>query len=128
MSENSKFETIFESLQNILAKFAAELVCTKNESDSFYLNTNYIMKNKTPMFFGAVQIKKNYVTYHLMPIYVFPELLADISPELRRRMQGKSCFNFKSLDHALIIELAELTKAGYARFKQAGYVERCSTT
>ena len=33
-----------------------------------------------------------------MPVYGLPELLADISPELRRRMQGKACFNFTRVD------------------------------
>lgn len=33
-------------------------------------------------------------------------------------MQGKSCFNFKTIDPALFRELATLTKKGYARFKK----------
>ena len=74
------------------------------------------------MFFGAVQIKKNYVAYHLMPVYVFPGLLSGISPELGRRMQGKSCFNFKAADQALFHELEQLTAAGYQRYKEAGYI------
>jgi hypothetical protein len=40
-----------------------------------------------------VQIKKNYVIYHLMPVYLNPGLLEGMSPGLRKRMQGKSCFN-----------------------------------
>lgn len=122
MGEDSRFQNVFERLKSILAEFSGELVCAKNEPDDFYLNTNHIMKNKKPMFFGAVQIKKSYVTYHLMPVYVFPELLSNISPELRHRMQGKSCFNFKTSDHELFRELAELTAAGYQRYKEADYV------
>ena len=30
-------------------------------------------------------------------------------PELRRRMQGKACFNFTRVDEALFAELATLT-------------------
>ncbi len=37
-------------------------------------------------------------------------------------MQGKSCFNFKSVDSELFEELAALTKAGYEKFRSAGYV------
>jgi hypothetical protein len=33
-------------------------------------------------------------------------------------MQGKSCFNFTSVDEKLFNELAELTERGYERFKQ----------
>ncbi len=122
MSENSKFQIVFRNLKNILAEYSSELVLVKNEADDFYLNTKHVMKNKKPMFFGAVQVKKHYVTYHLMPVYVFPELLSDISPELRRRMQGKSCFNFKSSDQELYHELAELTAAAYQRYQEADYV------
>ena len=50
-----------------------------------------------------------------MPIYVEPSLLEGVSPELRRRMQGKSCFNFRSVDETLFDELAELTWRGYER-------------
>lgn len=122
MSEESRFQDTFESLKSILAENADEMVFVKNEPDDFHLNTRYIMKNKQPMFFGAVRITKNYVSYHLMPIYVFSELLSGISPDLKRRMQGKSCFNFKTPDQTLFRELAELTAAGYRRYKEAGYV------
>ena len=80
------------------------------------------MKNKKPLFFAAAQIKKNYVSYHLMPIYVFPELITDLSPSLRQRMQGKSCFNFRSVNPPLMLELEMLTAAGMAKYRQAGYV------
>ena len=48
-----------------------------------------------------------------MPIYVQPSLLDDISPALKRRMQGKSCFNFAKVDEPLFAELEALTKRGY---------------
>jgi hypothetical protein len=62
------------------------------------------------------------VSFHLMPVYIFPELLDGMSPELRRRMQGKSCFNFTAPDPELLSELTELTNAGFARYREAGYV------
>ncbi len=122
MIEDSRYLAVFESLKRVLAKFSDGLMLVKNDADDYYLNTKYIMKNNQPMFFGAVQIRKNYVAHHLMPVYVFPELLAGISPELRRRMQGKSCLNFKALAQALFRELAQLTAAGYRRYKEADYV------
>jgi hypothetical protein len=69
------------------------------------------------LFFGAVKIGKRYVSFHLMPVYVNPELLDGMSPELRKRMQGKSCFNFTRADDALFAELETLTAAGFARFR-----------
>lgn len=51
-----------------------------------------------------------------MSVYACPDLLKAMSPELKKRMQGKSCFNFKEVDEKLFKELAKLTKAGAARF------------
>ena len=53
-------------------------------------------------WFGAVRLGKAYVSYYLMPVYGDPRLLADMSPELRKRMQGKSCFNFTRVDEGLL--------------------------
>jgi hypothetical protein len=49
-----------------------------------------------PMFFGSVRLGKAYASFHLFPLYVTPELVNGISPALKKRMQGKSCFNFKA--------------------------------
>ena len=51
-----------------------------------------------------------------MPVYVHPSLLQGISPELQKRKQGKSCFNFTRQDDALLGALETLTAAGFARF------------
>jgi hypothetical protein len=48
-----------------------------------------------------------------MPIYVQPSLLDEVSPALRKRMQGKSCFNFAKVDEPLLAELEALTRRGY---------------
>ena len=53
-----------------------------------------------------------------MPVYIYPDLLAGLSDELKKRMQGKSCFNFKSSDQRLFSELAELTAASVERLEQ----------
>ena len=62
-------------------------------------------------------IKKKYVSFYLMPVYMYPELLEGITPELRKRMQGKSCFNFKRVDESLFEELGALTSRGFEKFK-----------
>ncbi len=114
---------VFAELRKIMAPYAAKLEATRDDDLELYVDTRHIQKNKKPLFFGAVQIKKSYVSYHLMPIYVKPELLASASPELKARMQGKSCFNFTAIEPALIKELAALTKAGYASYKEQGFVK-----
>jgi hypothetical protein len=112
--------SVFEHLRSILAPYGERMDVTTNTDSHYYVNTRHVQKNKTPLFFGAVQVKKGGVSYHLMPVYVRPELLASVSPELRSKMQGKSCFSFKEPDTKLFKELAALTKAGFASFEEQG--------
>ena len=70
-----------------------------------------------PLFIAAVEVNKRYVSYHLMPIYMNPALQATISPELKKRMQGKSCFNFTSVDSQQLKDLEQLTRNAIDSFK-----------
>jgi len=51
-------------------------------------------------------------------------LSKSISPELKKRMQGKSCFNFKAVDEKLFKELRKLTRAGFQKFNDVEFVQR----
>jgi len=108
-------------LKSVLHKYAQRLTVTSDTPSEYMLDAGYADKFKRTMFFGGVSIKKRYVSFYLMPVYVFPDLLKPISPALKKRMQGKSCFNFTTLDDAMLKELAALTKQGFAQFKQAGW-------
>lgn len=119
----SNLNEVFSDLRTILIPFARKLDCTIDGDDEVYVNTNHIQKNGKPLWFGGVQIKKRYVSYHLMPVYVNPTLLEGISPALRKRMQGKSCFNFTSTDPSLFEELAALTEESFKDFQKKGYVQ-----
>lgn len=57
-----------------------------------------------------------------MPVYVNPKLLEGMSPALKKRMHGKSCFNFMTTDGPLHKELAELTESGFMDYQRKGYV------
>ena len=118
MPAQSDFPIVFEQLKSILKPYEPRLTVTADTSDSYSLDGPYSEKWKKQLFFGAAQIKKNYVSFYLMPVYMYPELLKDISPELKKRMQGKSCFNFKKVEPELFQELAELTRSGVEKFKK----------
>jgi hypothetical protein len=112
---------VFEKLRSIMEPYARSLETTVDQDDELSLTTKHVMPNGTPLWFGGVQVKKRYVSYHLMPVYVNPKLLDEVSPELRKRMQGKSCFNFTKVDPALFEELAALTETGFEDFRARGY-------
>ncbi|WP_350293992.1 hypothetical protein [uncultured Croceitalea sp.] len=117
--ENTK---LFEELKSILKEYEGQLSLAHDKSTNYYLNTSANEKNKKGEFFGAVQVKKSYIAYHLMPVYYNPELLDSVSEDLKKRMQGKSCFNFNQENKELLKELAEITKTSFEHYKKLGKV------
>ncbi len=65
---------------------------------------------------------KNYVSYHLMPVYMNRVLQKRISPELKKRMQGKACLNFSEVNPALFRQLTDLTAACFEVYRALKYV------
>lgn len=110
-------EAVFAALRKVLAACAKGLKPTADGPKAYSLNSPYSAKWKKELFFGGVEVKKNYVSFHLFPVYMYPDLLDGISDDLRARMQGKSCFAFRAPDAELFRELAALTEAGLARMK-----------
>ena len=104
------FGSIFASLSKMLRNHADGFSIKTDEPGNFYIELPVATPKSKPKFFGAVQTKKSYVSYHLMPVYEDPTLLNGISDALRKKMQGKSCFNFTAVDPLLFKELDALTK------------------
>ena len=119
MSPQTDFPLVFEQLKSILKSHEKNLTLTADSSTAYFLDGPYSEKYKQVIFFGSAQIKKNYVSFYLMPVYMFPDLLKNISPELKKHMQGKSCFNFKKVEPDLFKELAKLTLKGVEQFRIA---------
>ncbi|WP_223702578.1 hypothetical protein [Sutcliffiella deserti] len=121
---SAEFQRIFIQLKAILQDYEESLNLKKDQEDEYYLNTANNPVTKTcDGYFGSVHIKKNYVSFYLMPVYVYPELLESISQPLKKRMQGKSCFNFKKIDKSLFEELQELTKKGFDKYRASGWLD-----
>lgn len=104
-------EALFERLAALLRPFAAHHSVKSDTPVNFYLEEH--RSSPKPQMFAAVQAKASYVSFHLFPIYVRPDLLAGLSPRLKARMQGKSCFNFKSLDQLPEEELRALIQTAH---------------
>jgi hypothetical protein len=115
-------EATFSALRAILEPLEPGLVKVHDETDHYYLDTAYIQQNKKPLYFGSVRIGRNYVSFHLMAVYIWPEILNGVSDRLKHRMQGKSCFNFTAPDPELLSELSALTNQGFTKYREAGYV------
>ena len=119
MSATTDFPAIFARLKRMYTAIPGAVV-TADGPNGYSLNTPYSPKYKKELFLGAVQVKKNYVSFHLMPVYMYPDLLEGISPQLQKRMQGKSCFNFKKVDEELFAELEGLAARSVERVQREG--------
>ena len=117
MTEQRK---VFERLRKLLIEHAENLKIVSDTDTEFSLNTGKLDDRGKSVFFGMVKEGKQKVAYHLMPVYCQPELLNDISVSLKKRMQGKSCFNFDREDELLFRELQELTRKGVNSYKEDG--------
>jgi hypothetical protein len=107
-----EFAEVFALLKAVLKKHERTLKVLKDEPQEYTLATKSNSNRGQPMWFGSVRAGKAYVSYHLMPLYFNPPMNALVSPALKKRMQGKTCFNFKSIDKDLFAELKTLTQAG----------------
>lgn len=115
MADGGEFERVFERLRGILEPFGRRLYIVADDATTYGVDMAPEADRDPTTWFGGVRVGKRYVSYYLMPIYVEPALLEEVSPALRRRMQGKSCFNFTTVDDGLFAELGELTRRGYDR-------------
>lgn len=108
---------LFAALRGLLLAYRSELSVVHDDDGHFYANCRNLDAKGKAQFFGAVKASGRKHSFHFMPVYDFPELLVDLSPALQKHMQGKSCFNFTSLDPAVRDELQGLVERGASRYK-----------
>jgi hypothetical protein len=120
MRNSIEFLKIFERLKRILKKYDKKFKVVVNNEFSISYYGGYSAKFKQDLYFGGTEIKKNYVSFHLMPVYMYQELIDSIPEILKNRMQGKSCFNFKKFDEPLFKELELFTEKAFSVFKERG--------
>ena len=103
-------DEVHEALRETMLRGGRGMSVSTDTPGNVVLKTTWAEPKKNePAWFGAVQRKKNYVSYHLMPLYCLPTLRERLSPDLEKHMQGKSCFNFKRVEPALFAALERLT-------------------
>jgi len=111
---------IFARLRNILQHHADKFSVTADRPDYYCLSISWSPKFNKGFPIAWVKVSNSYVSYHLMPVYMLPRLGKTISTELKRRMQGKSCFNFKVIDEDLFKQIESLTAHGFQECKKVG--------
>ena len=121
------FDAVFSGLKPILSNHSNRLAVKADTPVEYTLVTKraspFPQHKGHPMYFGSVRLGKAYVSLHLMPLYMDPALTSAISPGLKKRMQGKTCFNFKKHpEPELLAELRQLTAASLKRWRERNWL------
>ena len=118
MTIPADFAAILAVLKPVLVMYVNRLAVKADTSVEYTLVTKsaspFPQHKGQPLYFGSVRLGKAYVSFHLMPLYMCPVLATRISPALKQRMQGKTCFNFKTdPEPELMAGLKRLTEAAF---------------
>ena len=84
MPHRDDFPTIFVRLRSLLAPSTPSLVVGADAPAKSSLDAPPSAAYPRGHFFGTVQVKKHDVGYHLMPVYVFADLLDGLPDRLTR--------------------------------------------
>jgi hypothetical protein len=118
-TSTSDLPGVYNRLRPILDPYVPRMAVVQDNERGVYLNTHAVMKNGQPLFFASIAINKNYVSFYVFPVYMYPDLLDDIGL-LKKRMQGKSCFNFRKIDDDQVEGMRRLVERGYGRLQAEG--------
>jgi hypothetical protein len=83
-----RHEAVFAALRQILKPYENQFAVKTDKPGNCYFETRAASLNGRRLFFAGAKIKKNYVSFYLTPLYMFPDLLNRISPRLKKLMQG----------------------------------------
>ena len=115
---DAEFAAVFAGLRAVLAPYRSQQMrVTADTASEFHLETTFPVYRGKPVYFAGVKTGKGYVSFHFVPIYMQPELQKQLSPELKKHMQGKGCFNFKAVDANLFAEVGQLAGRGLELYR-----------
>lgn len=107
---------VHDRLRDLLRPYGDELTITSDSPEGMTLEVPGL-EGKPWGYVAGTRVNKHYVSVYLMPLYVSARLANDISPALQKRRQGKSCFNFATVDEPLFSELGDLAARSIPGFR-----------
>ena len=108
---------VFAALRKLLESNLGYLTVQTDKPGNYHLEAPSILHRKKPLYFAGVRTGKNYVSFHLLYMYFHPTAKKALSPALKKRMQGKACFNFTTVDETCFAELGRLIGDGLKIYK-----------
>lgn len=117
---------IFRQLKKILSEYAPPLTAVSDFEGRYELVSKkpveFMGRKKPEIYFGGAIIQGNYVGLYLMHVYVSPEHLKQIAPDLLKTLKGKSCFHMKTIDNNLIKQIEAAVKDGIGCYRKLGFI------
>lgn len=126
-------DAAFEQLRALLRRHADGLTVTADTASRFCLEAGpgpatlaawRGERRRDTLPVAWVERAKSYVGYHLMGLNGNASLTDRLSPQLRARMHGKTCFNFREAEPALVAELDATTAAAIDALERGGFMTR----
>ena len=116
-TEKPNFAPVFTALRQLLERHLGYLAVQTDKPGNYHLEAPSILHRKKPLYFAGIRTNKNYVSFHLLYLYYNPAANKALSPALKKRMQGKACFNFTAVDENCFAELGRLIADGLKIYK-----------
>ncbi|MBZ5490505.1 MAG: hypothetical protein LAO76_06205 [Acidobacteriia bacterium] len=116
-AEKPDLAEVFSALRQLLERHLGYLAVQTDKPGNYHLEAPSILHRKKPLYFAGVRTGKNYVSFHLLYLYFNPAAIKAIPPLLKKRMQGKACFNFTAVDEDCFAELGRLIADGLKIYK-----------
>jgi hypothetical protein len=99
----------------VLAEHSAGLRVTSDTPKMYELTAHEVEllgQKRQGVYFASVLEAKNDTAFYFFPIYTHPDRFEDLSPRLRKKMTGKSCFHVSKADPKLLQEIADMLERG----------------
>ena len=75
------------------------------------------------IYFASCLVQKGYVGFYYFPIYAAPEAKAPlIQPELKKLLNGKTCFHIKKNNPLIMAQIDNALKDGFEMYSRMGWV------
>ncbi|MEM6348413.1 MAG: hypothetical protein AAF927_31315 [Bacteroidota bacterium] len=117
---------IQQSLIDLLKKEFPVLRASKDNEKVFEATgTILAMQGKQKVeghYFASIMPKPKDVRLYFFPIYTHVDAFADISPELRKFLKGKSCFHIKKLSPEIESEIQGMIRKGVELYQADGLI------
>lgn len=122
----SELVEVFQKLKEILKKYEppfSHKIDTDAGYDLWSFRAVEMFGRKYPeVYFGGIVLRGKYISLYNMAIYMNKKLTENLSPALKKKLSGKSCFHLTELNDSMISEIEGLFENSYQYYKDNNWL------